>query len=368
MIPIDKHSIEFVLEECLDRLLNGQETIEIILDSYPTLSDELRPRLEAALWLTAQKANIQPRPEFVRASSQRLMARIQSEQRIQKQTRQPGLSFWQNLFTSKKMAFQVALVAVLVFSTLLFGSTVTLAAQNAVPGEALYPVKTSLETVQLAITTSPLKEAQLHLQFADHRLVEMQTLSALEDYDHFDVVVSNMDNHVDQALQALQNQAIKDPIQTKEFAMEMRRSLSRHEQTLAYIKAKAPSKNQAALNHAVEISSRAMGVAENVISTGNPVVTASVTATDTPVITLTLTPLPSETPVVTTIILAPPPSVLMASETLEPTEQATSTTKIKKTPKPTNTNKPTQKPTKTPKPAKPTKTPKPDKPTKTPKD
>lgn len=367
MLPADNQTIEEILDICLDRILKGQETIDIILDDNPKLADELRPRLEAALWLTAQKPNTDPRPEFISASSQRLMARIQQESRAQKQSRQQSPSFWQNLFTSKKLAFQFGLVAIVIFSTILFSSTVALAAQSAIPGELLYPVKTSLETVQLAITTSPVEEAKLHIQYADRRLVEIQTLSALDDYEKLDGVVNNLDEHVTQALKVLQSQTIKDPTQTKELAEEMQRSLSRQEQTLAYVKTKAPSKNQAALQQAVEISSQALGITQNVIDTGNPLITASATSIDTPVNTSTDTPIPSETPSVTTIILAPPSSAMMASETLEPTDtqKPAKTPKLTKTPKPTNPNKPTKKPTKAPKA---TKTPKPDKPTKEPKD
>lgn len=270
MTPADDQSIEVMLDLCLDRILKGQATIDMVLKEYPALVSELRPRLEAALWLTAQQTNINPRPEFINASSRRLMSRIQHESRLQKQNRQRSPSFWLNLITSKKMALQFGLVIIVVLSTVLFGGTVALAAQNAIPGEMLYPLKTSLESVQLAITTSPVKEAQLHIQYAERRLVEMQTLSAMNDYDNIDDAVSNMGDHIAQALNILGNQSIKDPTKTKELAMEMQRSLSRQELTLAYIKTKAPFTNQASLQRAISFSSQAVGITQNVIATISP--------------------------------------------------------------------------------------------------
>lgn len=370
MLPADNQSIEATLDICLDRILKDKATIDSVLAGYPLLADELRPQLEAALWLTIQKSNTDPSPEFVSASPQRLMKRIQLESQAQKQKKQQFPSFWQNLFTSKKFALQFGLAIIVIFSTVLFGSTAALAAQNAIPGEILYPLKTSLETIQLTITTSPVKEAQLHIQYADRRLTELQSLGALEDYDNFDNVINNMNEHVTQALQGLQSQSMVNPEQTKDLAEKMQRSLSWQEQTLASLKSKAPLKNQEALQSAVNFSSQAMGITQNVIISISPEMAATLTSTNTATSTSTETPLPSETPSVTTIILAQPSAAMMASETLEPTstQNPTKTAKVTKTPKPANTHKPTAKPTKTPKPDKPTKTPKPDKPTKTPKD
>ncbi len=367
MVTTDKDSIEAILDHCLDRILNGQETIDMILDAYPNQADELRPRLEAALWLTAQKPNTEPDPGFIRASSERLMARIQSESQIQHRTPRVRPSFWQNLFSSKKIAYQFAMVVIVIFSALVFSSTIALASQNALPGETLYPVKTSLEKAHLAFTFSPLKTAQLHIQYADRRLKEMQILSESNNYDNFDVAINNMGQHVTQALQVLQSESVKDANNTRELAEEVQSTLIRQKQTLAYLKSKAPTKNQAVLQQAVDMSSQALGIAQEVIETSTPTLAATSTSTDTPVIKLTKTPFPSDTTTATAALSVQPPSALMASETLEPTSVllATATTKVKNTPKPTNPNKPTQKPTK---PPKPTKTPKPDKPTKPPKD
>jgi hypothetical protein len=367
MATTDKRSIEAILDHCLDRIINGQEKIDMILDAYPDLADELRPRLEAALWLTAQKPNTQPRPEFIQASSQRLMARIQSESQIQKQIRLPRPSFWQNLLSSKKFAFQFALVIIVIFSTLVFSNAIASASQNALPGETLFPVKTSFEAAQLAMTFSPIKTAQLHIQYADRRLAEMQILSESANYDNFNAAINNMGEHVTQALQVLQSESAKNAETTKKLAEEVQSSLSRQEQTLTYLKSKAPAKNQAILQQAMEMSSQALGIAQEVIEAGNPTLAATVTSTDTPVVKATDTPIPPVTTTVTVVIMVQPSSALMASETLEPTvtQQPASTTKVKNTPKPANTHKPTQKPTKAPKPIK---TPKPDKPTKTPKD
>ncbi len=367
MAPADKQNIEVILEICLDRILNGQETIDIILDDYPTLADELRPRLEAALWLTAQKPDTQPRPEFIRASSQRLMAQLQRESRSQTQSRQPHSSFWQNLFTSKKIAFQFALVIIVVFSTLFFSSGLALAAQNALPGEMLYPVKTSFETAQLAVTFSPVKAAQRHIQYADRRLVEMQSLSVTGQYDDFETTINNLDQHITQALQVLQSESIKDASQTKELAKEIERSLSKQEQTLAYLKTKAPAKSQVALQRAVEISAQGVGIAQKVIeASSGPSLVASITATNTLLVIPSDTVVPSETQPAETEVLVQPASTLASLATLAAidTQQPASTISAVNTPKPTNTHRPTQKPTKEPKP---TKTPKPSKPTKTPK-
>src|SRR5208283_2770588 len=47
------------------------------------------------------------------------------------------------------------------------------AAQSSTPGSTLYPVKTGVENIQLALTTSPVAKARLYLHLAQRRINEM---------------------------------------------------------------------------------------------------------------------------------------------------------------------------------------------------
>ena len=70
------------------------------------------------------------------------------------------------------------LVAALMAISVIFGggAAAAYASQDAVPGDTLYPVKEVVEQAELALATNPQTKAELHLEFAQERAAEMQTL------------------------------------------------------------------------------------------------------------------------------------------------------------------------------------------------
>jgi hypothetical protein len=67
-----------ILSSCLEALERG-EGLADVLARYPQASDEVRPLLEAAVWFKGQKAAVEPRPGFMRASRSRLIEKIEAE-------------------------------------------------------------------------------------------------------------------------------------------------------------------------------------------------------------------------------------------------------------------------------------------------
>jgi hypothetical protein len=65
-----------------------------------------------------------------------------------------------------------ALAAILLI-LLLAGSGTVMASSDSLPGQPLYPVKTTMEKVQLKLTPSDLDKAKLHAKFAERRVEEM---------------------------------------------------------------------------------------------------------------------------------------------------------------------------------------------------
>ncbi|MBI5742229.1 MAG: hypothetical protein HZA25_00105, partial [Candidatus Niyogibacteria bacterium] len=74
---------------------------------------------------------------------------------------------------------QRMLTSLLLIMALLSGSVgTTHAAQSALPGDALYPVKIASEKARSAVTINDVKETELHGKFAERRLKEIAELSA----------------------------------------------------------------------------------------------------------------------------------------------------------------------------------------------
>ncbi|MEE8413082.1 MAG: DUF5667 domain-containing protein [Dehalococcoidales bacterium] len=155
-----------VLDNCLERLLVKDETIEQCLQSFPEHSDELKPLLEMAM-ATRQVSTIEPRPEF----------REQARYRFQTALRETGQKKSRPLFNWgwQPRWVTTAAIALIVFIT---GGGTLAAASGSMPDNFLYPVKLVTEQVQVAFTFSRLDKAELHAQIADKRVTEIVYLAA----------------------------------------------------------------------------------------------------------------------------------------------------------------------------------------------
>jgi len=150
-----------VLEECLERLLSREETLEQCLQSYPEHADELRPLLKTAL-VTKEVSAIQPRPEF------REKARYQFYSALQEMERKKKRSFFK---WSWQPQWAMAIAAVLII--FMAGGGTVAASANSMPDEPLYPVKIASEQVQLAFTFSRLGKAEVYARLTDRRVNEI---------------------------------------------------------------------------------------------------------------------------------------------------------------------------------------------------
>ena len=62
------------------------------------------------------------------------------------------------------------------FLIIMMGSGVSMAAQASVPGQALWPVKRSIEKAELTLTFSPVKETEIYIKHANERLDEIDKI------------------------------------------------------------------------------------------------------------------------------------------------------------------------------------------------
>jgi len=149
-----------VLDECLERLLVKDETIEQCLQSYPEQAANLKPLLQTAL-ATRKAAAIQPRAEF------KARARYQFHSALQEAASPRSRPF---LGWLPRWATVVAIVLAVLLAG---GGTIAAASYNSMPDNLLYPVKLATEQVQLALTPSDIGKAKLCAKFADRRVTEI---------------------------------------------------------------------------------------------------------------------------------------------------------------------------------------------------
>jgi hypothetical protein len=152
------------LATCIEEIRGGKSTIEDCVKRYPQLENELRSLLEIAASLKPDE--VTPSPQF----KERAKMHLFDEARPAPVKASPSLWKWYQLKPSRILA-PVA-IALLIF--VVAGGSTVYAAQSSLPGDTLYPVKTGMENLQLAITTSPAAKADLYLKFTQRRIDEVQ--------------------------------------------------------------------------------------------------------------------------------------------------------------------------------------------------
>ncbi len=105
----------------------------------------------------------------------------------------------------RKFSFSTIAAALFVIVVLFGGATATAyASQTALPGDALYPVKTSLEQTRISLANDAYNQAQLHLQFAQRRLNEIKELLAQGRTNDIEFASSEFEHYVQEAMKAAQ--------------------------------------------------------------------------------------------------------------------------------------------------------------------
>ena len=318
--------LDEALQSCLDLIQGGQETVDSVLTRYPDLAAELQPQLETALWLSAYREVLEPRPGFATATRRRLVSQIQQEQRQVPLTWRERL---QQLWTPKKLA-PVAFVFILMLSLFVSGTIVS-ASQKSLPGDNLYAIKRTLEQIALTTSIDQASEAKLQIHYAEERLKEVRALIFEGRYEEVASTVEDYEDHINKSIELINAVSNQDVVQAHNLALELESILSQHRLILAALKINAPESIFSALSTVF----MATNIAESMAKEFSVFIPPTPTPFR-PTSTLVPSPVPSNTP--------------RPSPTPAPTDR----------PLPTNTEVPptaTPQPTATPTPVPPTPTP-----------
>ncbi len=160
------------------------------------------------------------------------------------------------LISPRRFAFS-AILALIVIITLLFGGAgaTVLAAQSSLPGDVLYPVKTSLESTRLRLAADAYDQAQLHLSFAQRRLDEIAGLMRAGRAAEISAAAAEFQHQIHRALENLSVLAASDPQRASDLARQITHALSQYAQTLTGLTAQAPETALPALQQALQLTS-----------------------------------------------------------------------------------------------------------------
>lgn len=136
-----------------------------------------------------------------------------------------------------------ALAVVLVFG----GAGTTAAAQGALPGDWLYPVKVSVnEAVEVALATTPKARAEVSAKLAERRVEEAEALAARGELNAEvgSKLAADFEEHADTAHKSAEAVAVEDPAAAETLRTKLSSSLAAHGAILATLTVGGGSENQ----------------------------------------------------------------------------------------------------------------------------
>lgn len=223
--------------------------------------NEIDPRLKA-MFDAAQDVPARD-PEVVARGRARFVADVDA---VPVYVPQPAnkVSGWQQFKSwlaatqshSRQRAALTTLVAVVMIVAFLFGGAgiTAYAAQSALPGDALYGVKTGLEQTQASLASDAARKVELYLRFAERRLDEIARLIDEGRYDDIQLATSEYQAYVQFALEAMKDVAAGNPVKATELAGRITALLTRYSQVLSGMMGNVPDAARTSLEEAIQFS------------------------------------------------------------------------------------------------------------------
>ncbi|HID65159.1 MAG TPA: hypothetical protein EYP49_20770, partial [Anaerolineae bacterium] len=168
---------EDILDDCVTVIQEQGKTVADCLARYPAQREELEPLLRLTVRLQAARTLEAP-PEFRRVAATRMCNLVAARpHRVEQAVIKPSplRQRLQSIFRTQRK-LPATIISIVLAVSLLVGSGTVYASTDALPGDALYPVKRAVEAVQLAASLSDANDARLRLAFAARRLDEAAAL------------------------------------------------------------------------------------------------------------------------------------------------------------------------------------------------
>jgi hypothetical protein len=241
-----KKKFEDLLHQSLEKVHQGEESIESMVNQYPDHAEDLRESLEASLWLTDKRELLDPRPGFVAVSRKRIVEQIQAE---------GSPSFWSSFqLIFRKPVLQWVPVLILLFVFFAASGGLTAMAVNALPGDSMYSMKINIEKTRLFFVQDEVKAIELHIGFAQNRLDEIEKLLFVEHYEEVEMALENYADHVEQAGSLIVKVADRLPKEANRLALLLIQTTNKERQiiTVAVIE-KLPAGARASAAAVVEV-------------------------------------------------------------------------------------------------------------------
>lgn len=160
----------------------------------------------------------------------------------------------------QKLALSSIFAIVFAF-ILLFGgfSATAYASQSALPGDALFTVKTSIESTQVRLARDEYAKAQLQMRFAQRRLEEITLLLEQGRLKDVDLASSEFETYIQNALNSLELVMAGDPQRGAELSNQISQALLNYALALKNVLVEAPDAVKPVVEKAFLLSQESAG-------------------------------------------------------------------------------------------------------------
>jgi hypothetical protein len=243
-----ERQIEKIIDAQLPAIFDGDETVESILDKNPQIAAELRPRLEAALWLRKAAQGFDPRPGFVISSRKYLETQIESMQ---------PRGIWQRLFrryTAQRWVFNIASPVLVALLLVTLVNSLVLSARLSIPGDTMYSSKLLIEDIQLALTFDQVDKTELYIQNSRERTTEFVELVLEGDYEFLPSAANRLETEIIASLHSLNDFTIHGLGEEQAMAANLRDTLSNEIFMLNVLKGTTPPSAYPGIELAIQVA------------------------------------------------------------------------------------------------------------------
>jgi len=252
---------EDIIANCIDEIQAGKCTLEDCLARYPSLSDELRPLLKIAMGIQPEAAT--PSPQFRQRARIRLLQAMQAPAANRGRAGLDIFGWLKPPAPGRRLSYAL-IVATVIWALIVAGGTTVHASQDSLPDDALYPVKTAVENLRLAVARTPEARASLHLELAERRVQEVVAQSSLGRT----MSTSALEEVAVQTDAAIREMGSIPPEDSKTLVGELSQSTVNQQVALGQVSEAAPEAAQPALQQARDAARRGNLVAK--VAHGNP--------------------------------------------------------------------------------------------------
>lgn len=161
---------------------------------------------------------------------------------------------------NRKFAFSTIMVLVVAVVVLFGGASVTAyASQSALPGDALYPVKTGIESTQITLANDAYVKAQLNLEFAQRRMEEISALLQQGRTGDVDFASMEFEKYIQKAMEDTQIVIASDPERGAELSKLVSKALLDYAVALKSVLVNVPDVVKPAVEKALTLSTDGAG-------------------------------------------------------------------------------------------------------------